>query len=72
MSLIIDTSAPRTHWTLRAEHDGFPAYELYLMGERIYEHWPGDPPYGPFDLARLLPPLDVGPVVLEGDLDDEN
>jgi hypothetical protein len=70
LTLIVDASGPRTKWALVGEHDGFPAYELYLKGERIYEYWPGDPPYGQDDLARLLPPMDVGSIAVTGELDD--
>jgi hypothetical protein len=71
LTLIVDATGPRTRWVVVGEHDGFPAYELYLKGERIYEYWPGDPPYDQGEILRLLlPPLDVSGIAVEGELDD--
>ena len=42
-------------YRISGSHDGFPAYELYINGERVYEHDPREAGKGPLD---LLPPSD--------------
>lgn len=59
LQLLLDASGDEIEYTLTGRHDGFPAYELYVGDERIYEFWPGDPPYGARDLAKLFPPEEI-------------
>ncbi|MBC6478536.1 MAG: hypothetical protein GDA56_12900 [Hormoscilla sp. GM7CHS1pb] len=42
-------------YRISGSHDGFPAYELYINGERVYEHDPREAEKGPLD---LFPPND--------------
>jgi hypothetical protein len=58
-SLEIDVSGSSPTWTLTGDHDGFPAYEIYINGKTIYTYSPGTPPFGFNDLRALFPPLDV-------------
>jgi hypothetical protein len=67
LTLTIDTSGAKPHWTLNGAHDGFPAYELYINGQPIHTYSPGPGPYGFSDLLKLFPPLDVS-VDRSGDL----
>jgi len=43
-------------YRVSGSHDGFPAYELYINGERVYEHDPREAGKGPL---ALLPPSDI-------------
>jgi hypothetical protein len=56
-----------TRWSLEGDHDGFPAYEIYINNEAIYTHFPGAPPYTFTHLRRLFPPEEVN-VRLSGSL----
>jgi hypothetical protein len=56
LTLVIDTRGSRPSCSLSGTHDGFPAYELYVNGKRIYTYWPGNPPYTVGDLKQLAPP----------------
>jgi hypothetical protein len=66
-TITIDTSGSSTHWTIMGDHDGFPAYEVYINNNPIYTFSPGPGPYGLFDILKLFPPLDVN-VNTSGDL----
>jgi hypothetical protein len=51
-------------YTIEGDHDGFPAYEIYINGVRVYEHDPlesGDTP------ISLGPPMEK-PMSVTGDL----
>lgn len=59
LTLTIDTSGSKPHWTLSGKHDGFPAYEVYVDGQTLYTYSPGPGPYGLGDIVKLFPPLDI-------------
>jgi hypothetical protein len=68
-TITIDTSSGMPEWTLTGEHDGFPAYELYINDTEIYRYSPGPAPYSFFTQVRkLLGPLDVEVGNLSGTL----
>ena len=67
LTVTIDTSGAKPHWTIKGSHDGFPAYEVYVNGQTIYTYTPGPGPYSFGDLLKLFPPLDVS-VDRSGDL----
>ena len=59
-AMTLDASADPVQWTLNGAHDGFPAYEIYVNGETVYQYDPGVPPYEfSRHVRKLLPPLDV-------------
>ena len=59
-TLTIDASASPARWTLSGDHDGFPAYEIYINNMPIYTYDPGSPPYTFLDhLARLGTPMEI-------------
>lgn len=58
-TITIDTSGEHPTCRIEGQHDGFPAYEVYINGKRIYEYWPGDPPYGFGHVRALFPPMDI-------------
>ncbi len=59
-TLALDASVEPAQWTLNGAHDGFPAYEIYVNGQAVYQHDPGPPPYEfSRHMRKLLPPLDV-------------
>ena len=53
-------------WSLEGDHDGFPAYEVFIGKSNVYFHTPkeeeGQSPINPFNsgqtLASLLPPME--------------
>lgn len=50
-------------WELTGAHDGFPAYEIYVGGEMVYESNPGDGPGTTYtfgrDIRKLQGTMDV-------------
>jgi len=55
----IDTSDETPRWNLAGQHDGFPAYEIYINNIPIYTYDPGPPPYSfSHHLRKLAPPMD--------------
>ena len=68
-TLTLDNSAEPGVWTLSGAHDGFPAYEIYINGQPVYQHDPGPAPYDfAKDVRKLLPPLDIAVMQVSGDL----
>jgi hypothetical protein len=53
LELEIDVSTEPPTWTLNGIEDGFPAFELYVNDERIYER-DAPPPYSWGDLRKLF------------------
>ena len=61
LDIVIDATGTRPTATLlgSSRHDGFPAYEIYVNGKSLYEHSPGQPPYGLSDLLKLGGEMEV-------------
>lgn len=64
--LEIDASANPTTVKVRGQHDGFPAYDVYVNNLEIYTFWPGPLPYNLSNLRKLcgtmeetIPPKEV-------------
>jgi hypothetical protein len=63
ISINVDATGAKPVVATSGEHDGFPAYEMYVNQEPVYQRMPdvGGPPYGVGQLfGDLCPPLDVG------------
>ena len=67
LTITIDTSGDKPHWTLEGAHDGFPAYEIYINDIEIDTYSPCTPPFTFSDTRKLLWPLDIS-VSKQGDL----
>jgi Protein of unknown function (DUF3238) len=61
ITITIDDTGSVTRYVVSADHDGFPAFEVYIGKRRVYDIWPGNPPYD--DLfgppSYLFPPVDI-------------
>jgi hypothetical protein len=58
LKVVIDEAA--STWTLTGDHDGFPAYEVYINSQPMYTFSPGSPPYSFVkDVSKLFPPMEV-------------
>ncbi len=58
IALETDEESGVTFWDLLGSHDGFPAYEIYINGTRIYEYDPGPVPYSKSQVFKLVTPQD--------------
>lgn len=54
LTLTIDVSGGTPKWTLKGTHNNFPAYELFVNGQKIHGHSPGDPPFALSDVLTLI------------------
>jgi hypothetical protein len=59
LTITIDTSSGRTRYAITGDHDGFPAYEVYINKTPIWRYNPGSPPFGWDHIQRLSPPAEV-------------
>ncbi len=62
----IDATGSIPKYTIEGEHDGFPAYELYLNKQLVYKFWPGDPPYDSIFDPFFGPPSHLWPDLAPG------
>lgn len=54
LTLTIDVAGGEPHWTLEGTHNNFPAYEIFVNGQKVHGHSPGSPPFGVMDLVTLF------------------
>jgi hypothetical protein len=60
IALTLEKTPSATNWSISGEHDGFPAYEVYIGKQRIYTYDPGKAPYDFLkQISRLGTPMDV-------------
>ncbi|HEX8178928.1 MAG TPA: hypothetical protein VF525_05230 [Pyrinomonadaceae bacterium] len=56
ITVIIQQHDEHAEYTIAGDHDGFPAYELYINGQPAYQYDPVAHNVGP---EKLYPPMDV-------------
>jgi hypothetical protein len=67
LTVTVNAQGEKPQVTVLGDHDGFPAYEVFVNDVRVYGWEPVPFPYSFVDTLALLPPMEV-PVEVAGEL----